>query len=306
MNKNSLKIVVYEPFVHFIPTGRGWTTGFNNLGHQSFELSLFQYDILQLDEPIDLLVLFGPEEKHANSIRQYKKQNPTTKIVVVCFTYQPYYSLFEDSVDLWVDHSFEHTLARQQFVDRGLRFKNVPLAADPILFPPLLYYNRHDVSFVGQLGHGNRGEEKFLFPVVEKYPNSIFGGFSYKNKTFPTFTHDKMNDIYHACKVNLNFHYPNQRREDPTDINYRKDFNGRVFEIAASGNFQIVDVNHVNEIQFDNSIVVADESNWMDVIEHYLKNESERYALAKKSQEICLKYHTWECRMQSVIDELKL
>lgn len=300
-----MKIVVYEPFAHFIPTGVGWVEGFQDLGHETFGLPSNDYSILDLDEPVDVLVMFGPDQNRTDEIIKFKKQFPSTKVVIVCFKYKDFYQSWESSVDLWVEHTFKHTLSEDVFKNKGLRFGYVPLGASPHRFFPRGLEKKYDISFIGQLDHhGNRGEDKFLFPAMDKYKNGFFSGFTYKSKKYPFIAHTDINDVYNYTKINLNFHYPDQRREDPINDDYRQDFNGRVFEIAMSGNFQICDLPHAKDAGLEGCVAIADESNWLDVIEYYLKNEDKRKTMSEKSRAVARLLHNWSDRMNNLLKTL--
>jgi hypothetical protein len=299
-----MKIVVYEPFTHFIPTGVGWVEGFTDLGHETFGLPSNDFSILEINEPMDVLVMFGPEESRSEEIIKFKQQFPSTKIVIVCFKYKEFYQKLESSVDLWVEHTFKHRLSEEVFRKKGLKFAYIPLGVSKHKFYPINDIKKYDISFIGQLEHhGNRGQDKLLFPVMEKYPNGFFSGFSYKGRNYPFIPHSDINAIYNQTKINLNFHYPDQRREDSIDDTYRQDFNGRVFEIAFSGNFQVCDLPHLKDIGMDKGIAIADESNWMDVVDYYMKNEEERNSMAAISHLLASK-HTWEHRMSDLLSKL--
>jgi len=305
-----MQIVVYEPFQHFIPTGRGWSNGFKKLGHQSFELPSTQYSILELDQDVDILVLFAPDKSIVPDILQFKKEHPLCKIVFVCLGYKDWYAQIESCVSLWVEHTFKHDMSREQFEKRGLKFACIPLAADSTLFFPMAnakMFDIRDVSFVGQFGmtgHGDRDEQYYLYPVIDKYSHSFFGGFTYKGNRYPNIPHSSLNNLYNTTKINLNFHYPYQKDETPQTISSYLDFNGRVFEIAFSGNFQLCDHAHVKDIGFETAIPIGDKTNWLDMIEHYLKNDDLRMKCAAEARSIALNKHTWECRMEDVIKNL--
>ena len=236
----------------------------------------------------------------------FKKLNPDSKIVFVCHGYKDWYKQIEEYVSLWVEHSFKHLITKEQFESRGLKIAFIPLAANEDTFFPIGTKRIFDISFIGQFGskgHGERDEQYFLFPAIDKY-DGIFGGFSYKGQQFPPVPHSSLNDVYNICKINLNFHYPAQKDDCPKDITTYLDFNGRVFEIAMSGNFQLCDAAYTMDIGFKDAIIVGDKTTWMDMIEYYLKNDDKREECARKSREIALDKHTWKQRMSELLAHL--
>jgi hypothetical protein len=299
-----MQVVIYEPFQHFIPTGRGWVEGFRGLGHSAFEMPSTQYNILKIQGSVDILVIFGPDESIKNDINEFKRRYPSCKIVLVCFGYQPWYAKIESSVSLWVEHTYKHDLAVEQFKSRGLKFANIPLASSKTTFFHFDTDPRFDVSFVGSFAHGNRDEQSYLYPVIDSGYKGFYSGFSYKEKRYPCIRHADLNKIYNATKVNLNFHYENQKEQRADNIQYRLDFNGRIFEVAMCGRFQICDVPFAKDYHFGDSIVVAEKNEWMDTLEYYLKNDDERIEKCLQTQEVARNHHSWENRMQDVINLL--
>ena len=52
---------------------------------------------------------------------------------------------------------------------------------------------------------------------------------------------------------------------------------------------------------FGEDIPVFDKNNFMELFEYYLKNEDERIKITNKIQEITLKEHTMENRIQQLL-----
>ena len=53
-----MKILVTETFLHPMPNGRGWLEGINQLGHEGYALQSHLHTINQVDEQIDVIVLW--------------------------------------------------------------------------------------------------------------------------------------------------------------------------------------------------------------------------------------------------------
>jgi hypothetical protein len=180
---------------------------------------------------------------------------------------------------------------------------HVQLASHPEMFPNIACEKTNDVSFIGQVSHGYRSEDKYLFPVIDKGYRGAFGGFTYKGVSYPYKAYTEINPIYNATKVNLNFHYPTQKEEREDNLEYRIDINGRTFDIAMSGNFQICDTPIVTNF-FEDSIPVVTPDKWLETIDYYLTHEDEREAKAKRAKEIALAYHTYLNRAINLIQKL--
>ena len=49
-----MKIIVYETFQHVVPTGEGWASGLEALGHIVYRLPSHLYSLCEVDEKIDV------------------------------------------------------------------------------------------------------------------------------------------------------------------------------------------------------------------------------------------------------------
>lgn len=300
----SLQIAIYESLNHFTPTGLGWYEGFKNLGHDpSILQSQYNINDFNINSP-DLLILL--DKFKIQDLIKFKQENPKTKIVVVFFGFQDYFLQIKDIVDLWVETVIQHSSVEEKFKQKNLPLLLIPLAASKNKFYKKELSKKYDVSFIGQFGvtgHGYREQDKFLFPVIDKEYKGYYAGFSYNNITYPSIHHDLINGIYNETKINLNFHYTYQKEQNINDLLTRLDFNGRVYEIALSGNFQICDHPKTLDI-FNNTIPYIKSLNWLDTIDYYLSNDKLANELALEAQNICFKYHTWDNRMQTLINNL--
>jgi hypothetical protein len=253
---------------------------------------------------VDLLIVHDVSDAVANDIIAYKKSYPQTKVAILTCTYEPHFDKLKPYVDLWFNLSIKNSYLEHQFGSRGMKFANVQLAAHPEYSFPIPGPKEYDVSFFGQIGaqgHGYRDEDKYLCPVIQKGYNGIFGGFV----PFPAVPHAKLNEYYNKTKVNLNFHYSNQKVESPTDPLSRIELNGRVFELALSGNFQMCDHPMVKKY-FGDTIPFVESHNWLKMLEYFLNSEAERNFLAADARKIALEHHTYKHRCQQILKELGL
>lgn len=297
-----MTVIVYEPFVHFIPTGLGWVKGMESLGHTVYQLPAFQYRISEIDAEVDVLIAHDVSAQVAEDIIVYKKAFPKTKIAILTCTYEPHYDKLKEYVDLWFNLSIQNMYLAQKFGSNGMRFANVQLAAHPEFSYPIDVVKEYDVSFFGQIGaqgHGYRDEDKYLFPVIKKGYKGIFGGFA----PYPAAPYPKLNEFYNKTKVNLNFHYNNQKVESPTDPLSRIELNGRVFELALSGNFQLCDHPMV-EVYFNGSVPYVTPDKWLDRIDYYLTHDKEAKLLAQAARCTALAKHTYKNRAEQILQAL--
>ena len=289
---------IIESFSHFIPTGLGWIEGLTELGHNVYAIPTTQYDYSNMVlDGIDYVVFMGVP--NLDQLRTFKNLNLDVSIIVVCFGWSDNYLNFKDCVDIWVEHTYKHDLADSKFNEHGIKLHHIPLGASSRLFTPLTDIDSiYDLSFIGQFGqkgHGYRHQDYYLYPLMKLGLNGFYSGFDGHAHT----THSQLNRIYNQSKINLNFHYQYQK-EQTIDQQTSIDFNGRVFEIALAGGFQLCDHPYVNEY-FGDGIVYSSKEDWLDTFNYYINDSNLRNEFSLKSQKIALENHTWKSRMSNLI-----
>ena len=163
-----------------------------------------------------------------------------------------------------------------------------------------------DISFAGA-GYYNRRQ---MFEGLVDYDFKIWGTHWHgslalrpfvQNDGAP-FTTDEMVKIINASKISLNLH--SSARHDATDP--EGDFvNPRLFEVAACGGFQLVDMRDALPRFFEPEREVATFRNLRELrekIDFYLAHESDRLAMAERARTRALKEHTYEHRMQTMLE----
>jgi hypothetical protein len=295
------KAVIYEEFTHICPTGNGWVVGLEDCGYDVFPLSSTKYKLRQLDEFIDLIIIHGIDFEKANDIKEIKTFYPKTKICVLIDHYEDLYGEIEKYVDIWLTLCKVNIQLEKEFTNRNMKFGSVELASHPRMmkfYTELEPNKEFDISFIGTFGHGYRGQNEYLFPLIPKY-KGIYAGFSFNGINYPYFPYSEVPHIYGRTKVNLNFHYPYNFGPD------RIDLGGRTFDIAMSGNFQMCDHFLAGEY-FKGSIPIVPKEEWEDQLKFYLKNESIRSKLAMKSYQICMAEHTYTHRIKKLLKMINL
>jgi len=297
----SKKFTIIESFNHFIPTGFGWIEGLTELGHEVYTIPTGQHDYSTMSlVNIDWAVFMGMPD--VQKLLLFKQLNPSTKIAVVCFGFSKDYLLIKDCVDIWLEHTYKHDLVASLFEHHGMNLHFLPLAASTTLFKPIQADTTYDLSFIGQFGsngHGYRHEDRYLYPLMQKGYKGFYSGFG--NHQY--IQHSDIPSIYSTTKINLNFHYQNQKQQS-TDQEDRLDFNGRVFEIAMCGGFQLCD--HPNVLEyFGEGIVYSSMQDWEDMFEYYLNNDRIRIELAEVAQKTVLEKHSWKVRMNQFLNIIR-
>jgi hypothetical protein len=297
--------LIYEPFQHFIPTGEGWASGLEDLGWNIYRLPETEYRLSEVNEPLDLIIIHDMDLQKSKDICEYKSRYPEVKIAVLISTYDPLFYSIRNHVNFWFNLSVQNTYLSNSYNEKGMPFSCVSLAAHTKYSFPINCSKEYDVSFIGQIGqqgHGYREEDKYLFPVIDRGYRGIFGGFSYNGIQYVNQHYSKLNEIYNKTKVNLNFHYTNQKSESDDPMS-RLELNGRTFDIALSGNFQITD-NPITKELFGDSIPVVSVNRWVETIDYYLTHEEERQQLSKKARDLALQFHTYVNRAKEILQKI--
>ena len=110
--------------------------------------------------------------------------------------------------------------------------------------------------------------------------------------------------VYNAARVNLNLHSSLQGG----DLVGHGDFvNPRTFELAAMGAFQLVDQRSLLGELFapDELATFTSMNEFYAGIDHFLAHPEEREAYARRARERTLREHTYERRMDALLDYLE-
>ena len=110
--------------------------------------------------------------------------------------------------------------------------------------------------------------------------------------------------VYNAARVNLNLHSSLQGG----DLVSHGDFvNPRTFELAAMGAFQLVDQRSLLGELFapDELATFTSMNEFYAGIDHFLAHPEEREAYARRARERTLREHTYERRMDALLDYLE-
>jgi spore maturation protein CgeB len=300
MGRSYQKIVCCDTINHATPILLEWAYGLGDLGYDVKYLPIPQHSILEINEEVDLLIYAGIQNHQIIEFEQFKKKYPNTIIIGAYSDWNPNYINFKNIVDFFIGAIDSYPSVEKQYNENGFTWYPIALAANQKFFYKEEQSKIYDSCFIGNLSHGYRYEDKYLYPILnnEKY-KCFLGGMTYKNYNTGFIPYEDHNIIRNQTKINLNFHVPYQipgKGEFPD----RSDCNQSVFNIALSGNFQLCD--HPLALEyFKGNIVIGNEENWLELFEYYLNNDQEREELAYNARQICLKEHTWLARMEEFI-----
>lgn len=294
-----MKVAIFDTGTHPTPIFKEWGVGLSDLDHEVDFYPVQQYSLLScVGIPYDLILYAG--SANLSDLETVRKSQTNCKIVCAADTFRPSYEQFIDLVDFFITTQSSSPSLIKDFNSIGFKIYNIPLAGNDHLFYPTKQTKEYDVCFIGTLGHGYRGEDKYLYPLLDNPSyNCYLAGMSYRNYRIPFLPYDQANSVRNRTKVNINFHvdYQHEGRGYPLD---RIDLNQSVYNIALSGGFQICDHELANKL-FDGSIILGDVSNWQELVDYYVNNESAREDLAEKSYKIAIEKHTWKVRMSEFL-----
>ncbi len=187
----------------------------------------------------------------------------------------------------------------------------LPLAALPDFHRPLALMDAEkveygsDISFLGA-GYPNR---RLAFRPLADRDFKIWGSDWEGEKLLARniqrngsrISEDESLKIYNASKINLNLH----SSIDASKLVSGGDFvNPRTFELAAMGAFQLVDKRSLMPELFaeDELAVFENVDDFYKAIDYFLAHPEERQAYARKAMQRVRDEHTYQRRMQALID----
>lgn len=190
----------------------------------------------------------------------------------------------------------------------------LPLAADPEFHKPLELSATErrkwgsDISFMGA-GYPNR---RMAFRQLLRYDFKIWGSdWDGDPVLAPRLQMEGARidpadcvKIFNATRINLNLH----SSVDPRKLVSGGDFvNPRTFELAACGAFQLVDRRSLlPELFADDELVsFGDMEELLSLVDHHLSNPQEGSKVAKRARERVLKEHTYERRMETLLEFIR-
>lgn len=170
---------------------------------------------------------------------------------------------------------------------------------DPELFysEPVKRY-KTDLLFVGNSRHEYRRILKDLLPT--SYNLAVYGK-NWKrfiNRRYIKCKHipyDELRKVYSSCKILLNDHWDDMRE---------KGFiSNRIFDGFASGAFIISDdVSDAGVVFADALVTYNTKEELEELIEKYLENEDERRKHTAQGQNIVIKDHTFQKRVERILE----
>ena len=198
------------------------------------------------------------------------------------------------------------------YAARGQQALFLPQAADTAVYHPLEGVQKDiDILFVGDLYHSAR-RRQYIAEVIEAFPNKkikVAGIYKpwyknplkalfrerrdiYTNRNLPP---EEVNGLYNRARVVLNIH--NEQQSDGA--------NPKVFEICASGAYQVCDANPYIRELFPNGAIGLYEGPKQLVARIREALEGDMSARSAEAREKVLEGHTFKARISKVIKDLQ-
>lgn len=244
------------------------------------------------------------QDMHAISNAFLREVSPYVKLIAGQIAYPITRGMEFSEYDLILS-SFPHFV--EQFRRNGLKSEYFKLGFEPRLLSQLKNGTRHPVVFVGGLSTSHTDRARFLECVAKTQPLAIWG---YGTETLEAnsplhrshhgtaWALDMYNVLYNA-DIALNNHigvaeaYAN---------------NMRLFEATGVGTLLVTDwKENLGELFEPGKEVVAYHTpeECIELIDYYLRNDTERQTIAQAGQERTLREHTYFHRMQELVDLVK-
>ncbi|MBI5526059.1 MAG: glycosyltransferase [Deltaproteobacteria bacterium] len=205
----------------------------------------------------------------------------------------------------------------QVFKDAGVRARPMDLAADMRWYRPLNSVQRYDFSFIGTFYENRLDLLEYLSSALAGHRIVVKGQYvaalrpwtvlAFK-KQYPHLfkvvrhvqmaSHEQINVLNNASKIGLNM-----MRNGSIDS-----LNMRVFELCASGAFQLVGRCPALERCFDvgkEVEVFSSKEEAADKTRYYLRNEKARVEIAKNGRQRVAECHSMRVRTREMLDTLQ-
>ncbi len=274
-------------------------------------LSTFLLESLT-ERPIDILICMAQAPISPKVLMEFRKRGVITVLWFVedylRFTYWKETAQFFDYV-----FTIQKGVCIEEIRKAGAgRVHYLPTACNPLVHAPVELTDAEKerwgspLSFVGA-GYYNRQQ---TFASLSHYPLKIWGTEWPTARPFDKLVQEsgrrlkpeEYNKIFNATDVNINLHSSTERDGvDPTG-----DFvNPRTFELASAGAFQLVDERSLLAECFipgEEIVTFSSVEDLRQKIEYYRERPSERMAIAEKARTRALRDHTYEKRVEQMLE----
>jgi Glycosyl transferases group 1 len=240
-----------------------------------------------LDADTDLLIYIEPQGLVPRGLERAKCRT----VCVLCDTAlslpprQDIAKLFDDVV-------LYHRDSLDAFPEHGDRVYWMPFALDPDLFPPIpdprSPVPEYDLGYVGSLDGIWSERRRMLDLLATRFAVSPYG---------QLVTNDEMARIYRHSRIVFNLPIV------PT-------ITPRVFEAMGAGSMLLTGrADNGLDLLFEDGVHLVTfegEADLMRKAAYYLAYAEDRETIARAGHELVVREHTWEARLRSLLDELRV
>lgn len=184
--------------------------------------------------------------------------------------------------------------------NHGIPVIPLPTGGNAVLHKPVLPDPafKCDVGFVGGYWpYKAMNIDKYVLPAINKFDAKVFGWGGWRHPKYKgVITDENINKLFSSARVCPTVVEPHTTR-------YGIDIPERIWKIPLGGGFVVCDpcaglTNYVDPAVFP---IARDPANYIELIDHYLKHESERTLLANKQRKAILANHTYFTRIQGIL-----
>lgn len=309
----------------------GWKDAFTDLGHEFYELGLYESLEEKVTEVHPDIFWTGSNFgiiKKKGVLKSIRRQGVRVFLMVDWPRIKEEIEVLktEQIADIYFGEREPESMIEFGKAT-GRKYHLIPNAANKKLHFPAAPQSKYeyDIVFLGaKLPKKRWFFDNVLMPLTKKYNVGIFGPYwsfgdnlervgsklfrrmnikwaaDFIDKRRVLIPSEEENQLYSSTKICLNFH---ERAKDGTQPHYI--INQRAFKIPACGGFQICD--HVPALRkyfAEDEVVMAkiDKNDWFEKIEYYLEHEDERKAIQRKGTERALRDHTYHRRVEQVVE----
>lgn len=246
----------------------------------------------------------------------FKQQKIKT---AVWFTEDPYYMDQTSQLAQFYDFVFTIDSAAVEYYQKNghTQVYQLPLATQPDIFKREEVSDRYksDICFVG---YPYPERIQYIQLLLQKTPYKIFLIGKWKRFIYPHIRNANLTihegwvepsiaaNYYNGAKIVLNSHRPYNLKQNQNRIGIEgKTINNRTFDVAACGAFQLVDFKEdLPKFFIENEEMVTYRNNeeLVNKMIYYMENEIERKRIAANARNRVLKEHTFEQRLNQLLD----
>lgn len=309
-----------------------WKIRANKFGFKIFEKNYnikMNKDFIEKVESFkpDLCIIINGNNVNTEFLGALKKQSIKSVLFMIDSIQSDCFNHSLDQVSYY-DKVFSYEPSDVNFLLEKYAYKNAKylfLGYDETIFQIGKERKEFDICFVGTLNkkrynllekvaqYAYENNKKMIIYTKPLYPekniwhklrnysrsNKMQLKYPYLNKYLKdTPVHnEELANLYRKSKVCINIHSDGCLHTGP---------NPRTFEILGCGSFELVDTNHLNQLELKNKqhlVEFEDEYDLCEKIDYYLHKEEEREAIASMGNGLVRQKYTMRECMKKILDE---